>query len=51
MNEFSMSRANVFTTWTHLHGEHGIGYTLSENVITPALPENVTFESLFGERR
>lgn len=42
-----ISRANVFAHWTAIHREHGIGYALEGDFITPILPPDCPADSIF----
>ena len=47
MNRFGISRQNVFSYWTAITREHGIGYALSQNMIRAILPAYSTPDSVF----
>lgn len=38
MEHFGMTRGNVLTYWALLNRDHGLGYTLTADTITPILP-------------
>ncbi|WP_027521731.1 hypothetical protein [Bradyrhizobium sp. Ec3.3] len=45
----SLTRSAVFSYWYFIHREHGIGYTLTNNIITPRLPPKCDVAAVFGE--
>lgn len=47
MRVCGISRPNVFTYWTVIHREHGIGYALADDCIQIILPPGVTPDSIF----
>ncbi|MCK1668667.1 hypothetical protein [Bradyrhizobium sp. 153] len=49
VQQLNLTRSAVFSYWYFIHREHGIGYTLAGNVITPRLPRNCTVADVFGE--
>jgi hypothetical protein len=48
MTNFSLSRANVISYWTALQRDHGVGYAITNNTITPRLPSKCDPSELFG---
>jgi len=48
MANFEMSRPNVIAYWTNIHRDHGIGYALANNIITPILPKGVSPDQIYG---
>jgi hypothetical protein len=44
MSQFTMTRPAIFTTFTTLHKEHGVGYDANGGAITIRLPKGATPE-------
>lgn len=47
MTQFRITRPNVFAYWTMINRDHGIGYSLSANVIAALLPVGCKAEDIF----
>lgn len=48
MSHFKMTRQNVISYWTAIHRDHGIGYALANDSISPRLPKGATAANIFG---
>ncbi|MET3995875.1 hypothetical protein ABID65_007547 [Bradyrhizobium sp. S3.9.2] len=49
VQQLNLTRSAVFSYWYFIHREHGIGYTLANNTITPLLPPGCDATDIFGD--
>ncbi|MBR0876929.1 hypothetical protein JQ608_06895 [Bradyrhizobium liaoningense] len=45
----NLTRSAILSYWYFIHREHGIGYTLTNNIITPRLPPGCDASNVFGD--
>ena len=49
VEQLHLTRSAIFSYWYFISREHGIGYTLTNNVITPVLPPGCNAADVFGD--